>query len=64
VILFDLPFADAVEYADLIVADRDSQMRFDGAIHGVDIKASGTSRATGTLRNSHTRMASRYKQGR
>lgn len=60
--MYELPFTEACEYAELIVKERDADERFRAALHGVDFKASGSSNASGTLRNSHTRMATRLKQ--
>lgn len=61
-ILHETPFIEAVELIGMINDDSDADQRFNAALHGVDLKASGSSNATGTLRNSHTRMTSRIKQ--
>lgn len=59
--LYETPYSAAMEHIALIDEDNDADRRFDAAIHGIDFKASGSSNATGTLKNSHNRMADRYR---
>lgn len=59
--LFETPYADAMQLVGQIKARRDADQRFQAAIHGIDYKASGSSKASGTLRNFHERLKSRIK---
>lgn len=46
---------------EMIREDTEAGQRFSAALHGVDFKASGSANASGTLRNSHTRMTERIR---